>query len=501
VFYATKRQGNEIIGEIINLKGKSILDNIYVNPFVTKSDLLKCGVVEKKDNDTYLYFNLLGERIFRNFDHVNYKGYGQYITVTRNRKSGVADIKGNIIIPTIFDSCIIYNNCNLILASLGDKYGLFDTQGGSIASFEYDSIKIYQDYSIIIVRKDNLYGAINMQGKEIIPREFEELKIEIGGSCWTQKNYLTGKYGVFDHKYDSSAYEEGSKVIPYIFDTCKIYDAVIAKKNGKYGMFGFNGRIIADCIYKDLTLCFNGTARFSDDKNIGIISVHDKELFRTSFKYIFIQAFANNNRYIAVNSNYKGGLLDARGNEVTEFIYDDLEHISHGITKVSKKIETEHYHYYLHGLINSYGDVILPIEYRKISYINDNLFEVQTDKNESYFCCNENGVRVIDDFKTRAIVGNLIFIGRWDNNSKQDDHSSPKLKFQIFNKMGEMISSTLYDDIGCDCDFVLGLCKVSRNGKFGLINEQGVEVIPCKYDDVRVPIKIDSKRSIKQSFD
>ena len=55
-----------------------------------------------------------------------------------------------------------------------------------------------------------------------------------------------------------------------------------------------------------------------------------------------------------------------------------------------------------------------------------------------------------------------------------------------------MINAAVYDEIGDDYarEFILGLLKVSRNGKYGFINENGKEIIQCQYDDVRIPIKI-----------
>ena len=496
VFYAIKDIADERKAQIVDLDGKIILDDVYLDQW-GPMDQLRYGLIEKRENGKNYYYNTFGENIFPNFERVRYTKDGNFIEIYKNGKNGVADPNGNIIISPIFDFCIIYESCDLIMARLGNKYGLFDQQGICLTNFEYDDIKIHPEYSIIIVKKNKLFGAINMRGKEIIPCEFEELRIESEGCNFVQKDDVSGKYGIFNHTYDSGPHDEGTMVIPYIFDSYKIYNAVIAKKNGMYGMYAFNGRKIVDCIYKELSLCINGTSKFSDDKGQGIISSHDRELFRTSFKYSFIQPYANNNRHIAVlrglNGNDKWGLLDARGNEVTEFIYDRLEHISYGLTKASKKIKTESYwnDYYLHGLINSYGDVILPIEYKKITCISEKLFKIEASRNK-YFCCNENGVKVIDDFHHLSVIGNLIIISRENGQYERDGYTYTKYKYQIYDKAGNLVNAAVYDEIGDDYarEFILGLLKVSRNGKYGFINENGKEIIQCQYDDVRIPIKI-----------
>ena len=496
VFYAVVSSGDERYARIVNAKGKIILDKLKMgwNPW---NDNLKNGIIENEIDDVRTYFNTKGEKVFQNYDYINCTEDGKLIKVSKNRKEGIADSKGNLIISPIFDFCIIHERCGLIMARLGNKYGLFDVAGTCITGFEYDDIHIFQEHSIIIVKKDKVYGALNMQGKEIIACEFEELFINTGGCNFVQKDSISGKYGVFNHEFSSGPYDEGSMVIPYIFTSHKIYNAVIAKKDGKYGMYAFNGRKIVDCIYNELTTCVNGTSYFKDNNGQGIISCHDKELFRTSFKYAFIQAYANHNRHIAVlrglNGNDKWGLLDARGNEATEFIYDRLEHISFGLTKASVKVKTGSYYndYYLHGLINSYGDVILPIEYKKITCISEKLFKIEVSYNK-YFCCNENGERIIDEFNNLAVIGNLVVISRENGRYQKDGYTTTKYCYQFFDKKGNLVNSNVYDEIGDEYsrEFIMGLLKVSKNGKIGFINELGAETIPCIYDDARTPIKV-----------
>lgn len=487
VFYGVIENGDNKYARVVNSKGKILLDNIEIgwNPW---NDNLKNGIIEYKDNGVTAYINTSGERIFQHYDYVSFTKSGKFVTVHKNGKSGVTDSNGNIIISPIFDNCFIYENCSIILAKLGNKYGLFDIAGFCLSNFEYDNINVHPNYYVIIVKKDKLYGALNMQGDEIIPCEFEDLKISLEGVYFVEKDSLSGRYGVFDYTYSTSP-NDGRMVIPCIFDSFNIYSALIAKKDGLYGMYGFNGRKIVDCKYKELSTCINGTSLFVDEKERGIISSHDRELFRLSkYRYRFIQSYANNNRHIAVkselNGNGKYGLLDARGNEVTEFIYDGLEHISYGLTIASKKIHNNYTNNYAHGLINSYGDVILPIEYKDIKCISPKVFKVEVTYNKC-FCCNENGEKIIDDFTNLFVIGNLIFISR-----QADQPSSNKYHYQIFDKTGKMANSHVYDQIGDEYmdKFSFGLLKVIRNNKVGFINEYGIEVIPCIYDDARIAV-------------
>lgn len=488
VFYAVIKSDEGDYARVINSNGKVLLDNVEKCNYYDyiEGNNINNGIIKQESNGAITFFNTFGEKVFQQFDYVYFTISGKYAKVRKNGKCGVVDKKGNIIISPIFDFCSVYENQNLIEARLSGKYGLFDIQGICLLNFEYDDIRVYTSYSIIIVKKGNLFGAVDMCCKEIIPCGFESLEIEIGGCCLIEKDPISEKYGVFDKTYTSGPTERGVEVIPCIFDSYDIYSAIIAKKNGMYGMYGFNGRKIVDCKYKEISACINGSASFKDEKEQGIISCHDRELFRTSkYEYRFIQPYANNNRYIALNSNDKWGLLDARGNEATEFTYDRLVHISFGLTIAYKKLNSPCYsNSYICGLINSYGDVILPIEYHRIDCISEKLFKVTTNSYK-YFCCNENGEKIIDDFRELKVINNLLFI-----KSRIYDTSNTKDHYNIFNKTGKFVNTAIYDEIDFEGGFILGLIKVTRNGKVGFINELGIEVIPCIYEDARIPVKI-----------
>ena len=152
VFYAVVSSENERYARIVNAKGKIILDKLKMgwNPW---NDNLKNGIIENEINNVRTYFNTKGEKVFQNYDYINCPKDGKLIKVSKNKKEGIADSKGNLIISPIFDFCIIHERCGLIMARLGNKYGLFDVAGTCITGFEYDDIDIFQEHSIIIVKK------------------------------------------------------------------------------------------------------------------------------------------------------------------------------------------------------------------------------------------------------------------------------------------------------------------------------------------------------------
>ncbi len=72
-------------------------------------------------------------------------------------------------------------------------------------------------------------------------------------------------------------------------------------------------------------------------------------------------------------------------------------------------------------------------------------------------------------------------------------------KYGYINMEGEEFIPCKYEEI---YPFERGIAKVQRNGKFGYINEQGEEVIECKFDYIgpfkngRAIVKLDGKLEI-----
>ena len=54
-------------------------------------------------------------------------------------------------------------------------------------------------------------------------------------------------------------------------------------------------------------------------------------------------------------------------------------------------------------------------------------------------------------------------------------------KFGLVNTKGEEVVPPKYDDVN---DFYHGFARVQLNGKYGFVNTEGVEIVPPMYDDV-----------------
>ena len=100
------------------------------------------------------------------------------IGVSRNSKNGFLDLKGNEIIPCIYDEVGVFN-MGRTPVRIGEHYGIVDTLGNIILPVEYDDIStkgekyVYHD-SLALVERNGLLGFVDLDGHFVIPLRFKE---------------------------------------------------------------------------------------------------------------------------------------------------------------------------------------------------------------------------------------------------------------------------------------------------------------------------------------
>ena len=131
-------------------------------------------------------------------------------------------------------------------------------------------------------------------------------------------------------------------------------------------------------------------------------------------------------KYNIINSNF---------DELNSFIFDEIDLFDEGIAKVEINGKW--------GAINSEGEIIIPLEYNFIrTYGNNGFIEVG-----------------LGDYDTNNFIGH----------------------YGYFDKKGNKITKIIYEFLG---SFKNGFSICKKYNKYGLLNENGYEVIPCIYDEL-----------------
>lgn len=283
---------------------------------------------------------------------------------------GVADLKGNVIIPTQY-LCICLLSNKTIRVQDGDCYGIFDLKGNAIfppifTSIEYinqDRIKVTWNLSIITEWNRQEYTKINNYkgyGNDYLVKNRSAL-------CNLKAEIVNDKEILFIGKFINGyarAYKEitiedervqmkqvgvidtsGETIIPLIYDGIVIYEDssyIRVRKDGKFGIAHLKSKTVK--MFNEL-----------DIKHMWEIDEFGRCVYSTDCKY--------NNK----SEDWIGGtrgVLNENGILVSAGKYNDIDLLKNGLIIVSDENGV--------GLLDKEGHEILPMKYSYISSFKGN---------------------------------------------------------------------------------------------------------------------------------
>lgn len=195
-------------------------------------------------------------------------------SVSKNKKHGLINAKGEEILKPIYDWC--YSDGYFIYANKSGKSGVFNLDGEVIIEPKYDEIYADSCSDIKGYKINKKWGLINNEGKVVVKPKYDEILTFLGGNlCPAKKN---GKWGYIDKK--------GKQVIPFKYDGASVFD---------------NG--MATVVYNDNCCVIN--------KKGDITKTFDKE-YKNVYPY--------SDSLLAITKNKKWKVLDREGKAISEEI-------------------------------------------------------------------------------------------------------------------------------------------------------------------------------------
>lgn len=234
--------------------------------------------------------------------------------------------------------------------------------------------------------------------------------------------------------------EAGKLVIAHQFDDAREFSEGLSavKKGNKWGFVDAMGKEVIACKYENVGDFSNGLAPVEKDGKWGFIDVTGKEVIECKYD----NAWCFSSKGLArVEKNGKWGYVGANGEEVVSCKYD-----------VNCSILLNIYPYYddserLHDDPNK--------------YITKETFGFRYD---------EKIPRTIQRREAYSILGR--------------NHDNDKNRTKYIEKKKALPKTIEESKEYEENAFSEGLIRVSKNGKWGFINEAGKEVIKCEYDFV-----------------
>ncbi|GHU14795.1 hypothetical protein FACS189441_5300 [Betaproteobacteria bacterium] len=287
----------------INQKGE-----VVIKPqFDSVGFFNKSGFAAVKLGEKWGFIDTTGKLITKvQFDTDEYINFGNGLWgVIQDKKKGMIDKKGKIVVPPKFDDAYILDRIGLVVVRQGVKLGMMNKEGQLTTAIEFDHIYSFdRKLEYAKVEQNKKWGIINKNGRVTIKPQFDRIQTILPNSNLVIIN--NEKYGVAD--------KNGKMIVTPEFDEIDVNsDILVAKKFHEepkwYHIFNHEGRFLNKFNY----LKMNG--------------------YRITNKELAIAAVGNES-YSGMHGQY--GYIDEKGNIAIALQFEDANLFENGIAKVKK---------------------------------------------------------------------------------------------------------------------------------------------------------------------
>ena len=318
-----------------------------------------------------------------------------------------------------------------------DSLRLFFDQ---ILKYEYVR-SFYND--LAIVKKDGKFGLIDKMVRKIIDTQYQGIGIFQKEVIWIKKDE---KWGLIN--------KNGQKIITPQYEEVEYFQGALTKvkKEGKWGLVDQNGHEIIIPQYSHMEHLTDGIAKVKKDKQVGLVDQSGREFVAPQYEDIgdFQEGVA------WIQKDNKLGFIDESGREIVSPQYQDVGGFSEGIARVKTDGKW--------GLINRSGHETVAPEYEDVGDFRDGVIWVQ-----------KNGASGLINRSSRKID--------LPTSSFEEAEGDRNAKLSVTDQNGQkIIAHTLpYEEVS---SFQQGVARVKRDGKWGLIDKSGREVVAPQYQEI-----------------
>ena len=375
----------------------------------------------------------------------------KYFTLEQNKKYGVIDRNGNIVIEAEYEAVQIPNPSKAIFVCVkeyNENTKEYETvvynEKKEVLFSNYknvQSISIYTNVnstpyekSVLTYKENGKYGLINLEGKQITKPVYDEI---------SSINYKEGTFLVKQNELEGIINMKGKVIIKCEYESVtsdnyysengnkKQAGFIVSKKTEdgyRYGYANYRGTIILNPIYTQLE-------RVTEIAN-------EKGVYFIAFK------------------NGQAGLLK-NNKEILNYEYEDIQYNVLGSIFVTKRNGK-------YGAVNLEGTTVLYPEYDNV-YTGGMYLNALKDKDIFIFDLNGNKIETNEVSKTKTENANYYIT--IDKNNK----------YKVVDSKDNIIIDKDYTYI----EYLPGdYFIVERDSKSGIIDSNGKSVIELKYDSI-----------------
>ncbi len=442
--------------------------------------------------------------------------------ICENCNWGYIDTAGQVIRnPQFSHAENIINQIGIV--EKGGNYGAIKTDGSTLLKCQYNGVQFLDntDYQILKVYKNaSKVGLIDTLAEVAVDLKYDEIGEVSEGRLAVAKK---GLWGFSDLN--------GKEIIRCRYRKIgKFQEGYAAAQLGnKWGFIDLEGRIVIEFKYSRVGNFKDGLAWVSTSSGVGYINDEDEKVIISKFEKAF--DFEDNVARVVVDGKYglinkKGeyflrpkynhiypfnehgvaivqlgkekvryGLLNRTGNLETKKSFNRIESFHEGLAKVQLKNKF--------GFINPHGEIVIECKYSKVSQFHEGRAAVQ--KNGACGYVDKNGKEVVplkysrcldyEDEKAMVFKG-MRKAGVINKNGEEEITPSIKGLVGYSNRRGLIKGADgnfyfitedarFYDGYYDYAEsFQYGFAIVQKNGKWGIINQNGMPIITTKYDKI-----------------
>lgn len=348
-----------------------------------------------------------------------------FLPIKVGEQFGFMNTAGTTLIPARYEQVSKFSE-GLAVAAKDGKYGVIDKYNQVRIPFKFDAISDFIS-GRAIVEQDGLQGMIHRNGSFVFKCQFDDMGTLSNGLIYASDGEKFGYYDVtgflripmkFTDAYDFTngvarvevdglaAFIDiyGGYVVPPAFEEIRMFSdsLYIYEEDGMYGFINRFGKSVIEPTYDEIGELHNNFAIASMDGELvylngagQIVVQNDLEEFPN---FMSRAEFINGEAVAMKDGMY--GKIDEKGREVIKFQYENLG-VGAYIFPFKKKGQW--------GVMNASKKIIVPSKYASITIHEDKYFIVNDDFTQGVL--GVNGEEILPmNFKSVEYLGDDLFI-------------------------------------------------------------------------------------------
>lgn len=380
--------------------------------------------------------------------------HGQRLLFSQNKKTGIADFSGKIILPPTYDrieACYFDGN---YVAIQNNRLGLLNYAGKIVLPFGYDQIASVSE-GLVKVSKNGKAGlADSKTGRVVLPLVFDDMKISGATGIEALRN---GSWSVYDFKGREYVSNLTGKVT-------RLTGCRLVCSSGKWGITDEQFRTIEPFVYDDLYFR-DGVITALQGTAARRWLIRDDRLVPTLLEKV---------RYLGdwAASPYWGreaggwGLFNRNDQPLVHAAYDQVTEVNYGgiLAVLRKGQKAEVWTVELKTIAPFDADTLLDCQQSYIRYRLNGQTRLRNLHNGESIAINADAWQAYP-------LGELLAV----RNGNRVQLLSPRLQ-PVF--AGDLDDYPVLSEVYC------GILTAVQNGRHGLLRMDGTIVLPFEYDRI-----------------